>query len=171
LLREGLAGLVSDLLETSERPIALLDPDCHFLYANRAMQARLEVDADRVDRVTVTSLVEADELERVRSEAWPALRRDGVWEGHVSAKASGTEPEIIALTVRAHADGDGRVRYVSVIAEDDPPGVAMTAELVASEARFRAMAERSHDLVALFVDGRFAYASPSHARVIGYQPD
>jgi PAS domain S-box-containing protein len=40
-----------------------------------------------------------------------------------------------------------------------------------SEARFRALIERSEDLVAILdVDGTIRYASPSHAKVLGWTP-
>ena len=40
-----------------------------------------------------------------------------------------------------------------------------------SESRFRALVEHSHDLVSIYDDeGRFVFASPSHQRVLGYDP-
>jgi diguanylate cyclase (GGDEF)-like protein/PAS domain S-box-containing protein len=41
-----------------------------------------------------------------------------------------------------------------------------------SESRFRALVQNSHDLVSIYDDqGRFVFASPSHRRVLGYEPD
>jgi len=46
------------------------------------------------------------------------------------------------------------------------------AALEASEERFRALVERSTDLIAILdVEGRFRYASPSHQRVLGVSPE
>jgi len=67
-------------------------------------------------------------------------------------------------------DVEGRPLLYSIV--HDTTDRARAEELLRqSEARYRLLAENAHDLIVLVDgDGKFLYVSPSHARVLGYEP-
>jgi len=66
---------------------------------------------------------------------------------------------------------EGRSLLYSIV-HDTTDRARAEERLRESEARFRLFAEQSHDLIALVDhEGRLLYASPSHARVLGYPPE
>ena len=67
-------------------------------------------------------------------------------------------------------DVEGRPLLYSIV--HDTTERARAEELLRqSEARYRLLAENAHDLIVLIDgDGKFLYVSPSHARVLGYEP-
>ena len=77
----------------------------------------------------------------------------------------------VSLTASPVHDADGRLTAISVIARDVSDLVAARDALAASEARFRALVQRSSDVAFIFdPDGRISYASPAVSR-LGYDPD
>jgi len=88
----------------------------------------------------------------------PRLRKDGSTV-HVSLTASPVH------------DPDGNLSSISVIARDVSELVAAREALTDSEARFRALVQRSSDVAFIFDDeGVIQYASPAVAR-LGYTPE
>jgi len=77
----------------------------------------------------------------------------------------------VALTASPVHDADGRLTAISVIARDVSDLVAAREALATSEARFRALVQRSSDVAFIFDPaGVISYASPAVSR-LGYDPD
>lgn len=89
----------------------------------------------------------------------------------------------VVVAARAFTAGERDAR--AVVARDDELGQVATAfnamaqavadsqsRLIASEVRFRALAERTSDLITIHdTDGTFAYVSPSSLRILGLSPE
>jgi diguanylate cyclase (GGDEF)-like protein/PAS domain S-box-containing protein len=77
----------------------------------------------------------------------------------------------VALTASPIHDADGQLTAVSVIARDVGEVIAARDALAASEARFRALVQRSSDVAFVFDPlGVITYASPAVAR-LGFTPE
>jgi PAS domain S-box-containing protein len=88
--------------------------------------------------------------------------------GHYRATWKGITLESLVRPLR---DRDGTIVGILGIGVDVTERMRMEAQLRSSEERFRAVVERTTDLIAILDEScRVAYASPSHARVLGYSP-
>ncbi|MEO0557232.1 MAG: PAS domain S-box protein, partial [Bacteroidota bacterium] len=79
---------------------------------------------------------------------------------------------ILSVRVDAHAvrDDDGDVAYYEGVVEDVTAEVLAQAAVQKSEARFRALVQRSSDVtVILDREGRLTYVSPSAQSLLGYE--
>jgi diguanylate cyclase (GGDEF)-like protein/PAS domain S-box-containing protein len=165
-------GRLTQALETTPDFVVIMEADGRVIYANEAVRDA----AGGADNAELAALASPESFTRdswdtIVHEVWPALREKGEWQGELTiVRGDGAEVPVIQ-SARAHRDADGRVVYISAIARDITELRTFERQLAESEALFRALVERSHDLVSLFgTDGRFVYASPSHAQVLGFEP-
>jgi diguanylate cyclase (GGDEF)-like protein/PAS domain S-box-containing protein len=163
---------LTQALETTPDFIVILEADGRVLYANEAVRQLATIHG----HLDVGGLVSPDfftpeSWQTILHEAWPALCEKGEWQGELCALGPDGTGVPLIQSARAHRNAEGRVEYISAIARDISELKRFEEQLAESEARFRALVERSHDLVSLFdAEGRFVYLSPSHARVLGYEP-
>ncbi|HCI79578.1 MAG TPA: hypothetical protein DHW02_07805, partial [Ktedonobacter sp.] len=69
-------------------------------------------------------------------------------------------------------DEKGNINGVIGVAMDVSPRVQAELELKASEKRFRTLSENASDLVLVLDEmGMYRYVSPSHKRILGYEPE
>jgi diguanylate cyclase (GGDEF)-like protein/PAS domain S-box-containing protein len=168
---EALAKL-SAVLEHSSDFVSVVDVSGRLVYANETVRRFFGVDTGADLRGLPPGLGFSEESQRrLRNEVWPRLLRDGVWNGELLL----VSPEGRQLPVwqgsRLHRDDEGRPSFVAGSGRDLSGLKEAEGRVAESEARFRALVQHSQDLIAI-VDarGRFTYASPSYARILGYDP-
>ena len=170
--RESTERLVQTLEATSDF-VVIVDADGRLLYANPGARAVLGVDdISGLDSGVFERHLSAETFERFESEERPALRRDGAWQGEFTVNGDDGGEIPVHLSVRAHHDEGGDLKFVSAIGRDISERKVFERKLAASEARFRALVQHSYDLVSVWGrSGQCTYASPSHASVLGYPAD
>ncbi|MGI8710930.1 MAG: putative bifunctional diguanylate cyclase/phosphodiesterase, partial [Acidimicrobiales bacterium] len=123
----------------------------------------------------------------VHPDDWPPLARafsTGAGSGS-GTDSAGTDPAPVEVRIR-HIDGshrwfevamrdlahDPEIRGMVVTAREISDRKATEQQLAANEARFRALVQRSSDVVAV-VDktGLFTYLSPASSEMLGYEPE
>jgi PAS domain S-box-containing protein len=104
-------------------------------------------------------------------QLWATIRRGGVWQGEmVNRRKDGTiyNEEQSITPVR---DAEGGIGHFIAIKQDVTDRKRAEAALVAREAHFRALIERSADIITVLApDGEIRYESPSLEIVLGYSP-
>jgi PAS domain S-box-containing protein len=158
------------LIEHSHEFISILDASGTLLYANDAHERVLgfspstQVGSNAFERMHPDDQAQvADIFARlVRQPGGTALVRFR-WQ-----HANGTWRWLESLGTNLLDDPD--VRGVVVNSRDATDSVLAEERLRQSEQRFRAMIERSSDMLSLHhEDGRASYVSPSTARLLGYE--
>ncbi len=160
------------LTETLEQGFLLRDTDpARVLYASPALGRMLGVPVGALydDPQAITSVVHPDDRERV------AARRDEM------VAATDFEFRIVRpdgatrwIRSRAHPvrmEG-GRMTRLASVSEDITEERALREALLASEERFRLLAENSTDVIARSgPDSRIRYISPASRKLYGYEPE
>ena len=102
---------------------------------------------------------------------WETLSRGQVWHGNIRNRRKDGSHYWVASTIVPFFDDNGRLERYFSIRTDITHALAIDAELLKSEARFRLLAENAMDVISLHdPDGRYSYVSPSCERVLGYAP-
>jgi diguanylate cyclase (GGDEF)-like protein/PAS domain S-box-containing protein len=164
-------GRLTQALETTPDFVVIMEANGRVIYANQAVRQAVGGGDPELAELASPESFTRDSWDTIVHDVWPALREKGEWQGELTiVDVDGAEVPVIQ-SARAHRDADGRVVYISAIARDITEIRNFERQLSESEALFRALVERSHDLVSLFgTDGCFVYASPSHAQVLGFEP-
>ena len=177
---EARAGELGDALELSEEryrhlveevPIGIYQttPDGTIRLANTYLATMLGVASPEAlcEYTSASFYVDPAERDHVRE----LLARDGAVRRY---PATWRTPSGTVLSVRLDArvvrDADGEAAYYEGVLEDVTAEVLARAAVEQSEARFRALVQRSSDVtVILDRDGRFTYLSPSIEMLLGYR--
>ena len=141
LSREKQSRLTA-ILDTSTDLISLADASGHYSYLNDAFRKvlSLEDDADIAPLHVLDGHVPWSR-ERLQYEAWPAVLRDGFWQGEAAIR-SGDHREIpLSLLLLTHRAEDGSVKYLSTIARDITDRKTAEVALKRSEDRLRRLHE------------------------------
>ena len=176
---EDRAGRLGEALQESEdRYRTLVDeipigvyrsaPDGTLLLANQHLAKMLGVAADEVLMLNTSTFYDAPDaqvrLREVLDSEGSVRRYPARWRTPTGNILS---VRVDARTVR---DDDGAVMYYEGVVEDVTAEVLAQAAVQKSEARFRALVQRSSDVtVILDRDGRLKYVSPSVRSLLGYE--
>ena len=179
---EARAGALDNALQLSEEryrhlveevPIGICQtrPDGTIRLANRHLATMLGFARPEAlyEHTSTSFYVDPAEQDRVRE----LLARDGAVRRY---PATWRTPSGAVLAVRLDArvvrDAAGEIAYYEGVLEDVTAEVRARAAVEQSEARFRALVQRSSDVtVILDRDGRFTYLSPSIERLLGHRED
>ncbi len=140
------------------------------LYANKMAGSVLGLRVDNDVDLAALPLFSAESKPIIRTQMFPAIRRDGVWTGEVSLRAvDGTEFPVSIVSL-SHSDEYGAVDFYSTIARDITHLKAVEARLIASESWFRSLVNEALDLVSVRdAAHNIVYISPAVRRVLGYE--
>ena len=99
--------------------VTMVGRDGRLLYANTAATEFLTLGPDEVGASTPMTRAELPRwaLDRYRTEAVPALRSSGRWQGELALLREGIEVPLSCVLV-AHRDDDGRIDRISAISRD-----------------------------------------------------
>jgi len=169
--RRPSAARYQRIVETAQEGIWEVDADALTTLVNPTLADMLGYTVDEMrgrplvdfvpanQRACLEAMVAQRDLGRARRQEMTLLRKDGavLW---------------VLLSTTPVVDGDGRYTGALAMVTDIGDRKRADEALRTSEARFRALSEHATDLV-LVLDavGRIAYASPSHARILGYTPE
>lgn len=162
---------LSIVLEQSPDFVTIIDAQGRMLYANETVRTFFEVGIgmDLNEMPGGLGFTEMSQW-RLAHEVFPALARDGVWNGELTLVAADGHEVPVLQTSKVHHDRDGQPAFVAGIGRDVTELKETELRLAASETRFRSLAQHSLDLVTIIdAEGRISYASPSHNRVLGYE--
>ena len=82
------------------------------------------------------------------------------------------EERIVVSRCRPEQGGDGRTQVLFGVFQDVTEAVRAHEMTMASEARYRLLADNATDIIATYgMDGRFRYISPAIEAVLGYQAE
>ena len=137
------------------------------VYSNRTFCDLAGYSADELSRVPPTALVAAPERARIE-EMRQAFHRDGrhpaTIETELRRKDGTSIPVEVSMGNVPTADGTLTYSFVRDIRERHRVATALRE----SEQRFRTVAEASADSITVIADGRFLYANPAAATVLGF---
>jgi PAS domain S-box-containing protein len=145
---EAIRTRLAATLEATSDFVGITTKEGRVVYLNRAgrLLVGLAEDADPA-QLTITDLHPERELQRITSEALPAARWRGTWEGESVLLGAGGEEIPVSLVLVAHpSTRPGEPPYfISAVMRDLRERVRAEAALRASEARFRAASDGSLD--------------------------
>jgi two-component system, cell cycle sensor histidine kinase and response regulator CckA len=151
------AALLSVVLEHTRDGLLVLDDDGRVVGANAAIGKLLGQPPDELTGLTIEELAPA-EARAGLAEAWAGLLRDGAAEG-VFRLPGPLAPEL-EYVARANLR-PGR----HLVEVRDITGFYEEQEI------HRAVIQNAVEMISLFdLEGRYLFASPSHARTMGYEP-
>ena len=169
-------SLLENLIDYLPDPVAITDRDGVHLLANHALRQMVGAsDELPMQQLNPRELTPPDTLQHLSDEVFPAMRRDGKWEG-VSAIQSLTGERIpVWQQWFAITDTDGSQAFTVTHIRDlrDWHRLQRQVDLTVSEQalqsrRFDAIMEATPDLVAIFSgEGRQIYLNPSGHQLIG----
>lgn len=127
-------------------------------------------DGQLPDFQAVLSRFHPDDRPRAAEYALRSLETGEEYSLELRITADGLDRTVLART-RPAVLPDGERALLGVMV-DVTAVRRIEAELAASEARYRRLAENSTDIIAMFgVDARFTYLSPSIETILGYRPE
>ncbi len=146
-------------------------PDGRVLLANLAMADMMGVPTVKDALGINASTLYTDPEARVAFQ--DAIRKTGfVRRYEAEWKTPGGRVRQVRIDARLTLGPDGEPLYYEGAAEDITAERRARAALAQSEARFRALVQRSSDLViVLDRDARLTYVSPAAQRLLGLEPD
>ncbi|PYE52965.1 PAS domain-containing sensor histidine kinase [Deinococcus yavapaiensis] len=116
-------------------------------------------------------LVHLDDHSRMQAAYEQALRT-GVYSASFRAVHPDGSTRWLQSVARVVRDHEGRPVKLIGVNYDITERIEAAEALSASEQRFRLLAEHASDLVCLMSpEGVYLYASPSHRRILGFEPD
>jgi diguanylate cyclase (GGDEF)-like protein/PAS domain S-box-containing protein len=108
-----------EILEATTDFVAIMEGDGRLRYLNRAGRAMLGLSND--DDVTEKPVADCHPewaTQRLLLEAFPAARRDGVWQGETALKGRDDREITVSQVVLAHGGANGTAAFFSTIARD-----------------------------------------------------
>jgi PAS domain S-box-containing protein/excisionase family DNA binding protein len=161
------------LLESAPDAIIVVDQDGHIVLANSQAERlfgypRQVLFGRPIEDLLPEWLRDAHVQHRAQYQVAPQTRPMGSGIEPYARRHDGSEFPVEVSLSPLSTSGQ---QLVTAVIRDISARKAMEEELLASEARFRALTEHSSDLTRLLdADGTIRYASPSHQTVLGYDP-
>ncbi len=156
------------LLETAMEGITIVDSNDNLSFLNKAFAGMLGYEKEELLGVNLRKLVDKEGFEKIRKET--EARKKGVTSRYeIKLYCKNGDPRIVQVSASPFWDGDGNFAGTLAIIMDVTERKKMEEKLRESEEKFRGMAERSFDAIAIVnLEGNITYASPSVGKVLGY---
>lgn len=160
---------LEELVEASPEAIGVAGLEGEIHYLNPAARKLLGVSDKALARGVHTSQFYTPEaLQRLRDQAWPALRREGSWQGELNlVNAQGETIPAYQLLV-AHRDSSGMVTHVSSHGRDLREARAQQITLQRSE---DILASTAECVVVTDPGGRVEWVNQAFTSILGYSSD
>ena len=157
------------LAENSSDVVIMMAPDGVVEWVSPSVRDMLGWDAQEFVGRPISEFVFAEDLDRQAAiHRHPAMVRAPVEE--LRYRCAGGGHLWVSARTREVLDDEGRTVNIVASLRDVDKQVLARRALVASEERFRVLAENVTDVVYEAVDGRFVWVSPSVERVLGWDP-
>jgi diguanylate cyclase (GGDEF)-like protein/PAS domain S-box-containing protein len=160
------------LVEEQSELVSLMTPDGVLRYVNEAYAAQYGWPTEKIVGKSIFDFVPGNEHAQVADQlARVCAQREAVESENRIVLPNG-QSRWVAWTNRAIADAEGRVTVIHSVGRDIQVRVDTERRLLASEARYRFLAEHSADMI-LLVDryGNRIYASPASRKLLGFEPN
>jgi PAS domain S-box-containing protein len=159
------------LAESAQESIFVLDEEMRFRYANPAAEVMAGMDLDHLIGLSLREIVPLETaLERERNTR--AVMETGEPREFLSEIGLKDRTIVLATTLVPLPAAPGEPRTVLGISRDVTEENRAAAELRKSEAKYRTLAETSHDFIFVIdPDIRVAYVNSTAARFIGRSPE
>lgn len=161
-------ALFRQVADSAPVMIWMTDADDHTVFLNRRWyEFTGRTEAEELGDGWANGLHPDDRDQVIR-----AMRRHEPYEVDYRVRvADGTYRSVVDVGVPRYDTNGAFAGHVGTVIDVTDRVQAETAQRI-SEGRFRALVQNSYDLVSIYDDqGRFTFASPSHLRVLGYDPD
>ncbi|MEA2249345.1 MAG: hypothetical protein QOH46_3874 [Solirubrobacteraceae bacterium] len=158
------------LATASPAGIFSADATGRMLYANDRLGEIFELAADEMDGERWLQRVDPAWLGPLERAVASARDRGGSVALDVRLRAA-IGARWVRINVAAIREGEETATFVGTV-EDVTASIEARAELATREAEYRVLADHSGDFLSRQdLDGRFLYASPASAAVVGYAPE
>ncbi len=157
------------LAEHSSDVVALVGADGVVQWVSPSVRDMLGWEPDEMVGLPGADFVHAEDLRRrMAVHRHPSTVRP--LSDEVRCRCAGGDFVWVSLRMREVHDDEGRLVDVVVSIHDVHKQVQARDALVASEERYRLLAENVSDIVYQVLDGRIVWISPSVERLLGWQP-
>lgn len=155
-------------LETAMEGITIVDSNDNLSFVNKAFAGMLGYEKEELLGANLRKLVDKEGFEKIRKET--EARKKGVTSQYeIKLYCKNGDPRIVQVSASPFWDADGNFAGTLAIIMDVTERKKMEEKLRESEEKFRGMAERSFDAIAIVnLEGNITYASPSVGKVLGY---
>ena len=172
-LEEELQKLASVVWHSNEL-INIATMDGKMTYLNDVGSRILGIDPAEVEKSNIIEVIPDNFKHMVNTELLPALIKEGAWEGelqYINLK-TGQITDVYANTFTVKDPRTGEPLFVANVSRDITLRKKAEAALKESEERYRALFDRSMDLVYMRdMKGKFLDANPAGLKLLGYTED
>lgn len=161
------------MLERASEFLFILDEEMRVVYRNNAASAFMQCCSLGASSDAFADCLTDNSRVVFTDEAAAALRERGEWSGTLHLMAADESILYAQATLFCLPPGarQGAALYAASM-RDISQEVMARAQLKASEARYRLLAENSRDMITLnHPDGRAIYISPAAKSLLGYDPE
>ncbi len=164
------------LAENATDIIACFGTDARFTYLSPSIKAVLGYDPEDLIGQPTRSIMHPDDhqasLETYRAHLASERARDPFFFEYRAVRKDGSMVWLAAHPRPIFDPATNELVGFNDVVRDVSKRRAVEAELAASEARFRLLAENATDLIMKSgIDGKIAYISPATLQLTGYRPD
>jgi len=172
-LEEELQKLAAVVWHSNEL-INMATIDGKMTYLNNVGSCILGIDPEEIGKFNILEVIQENYKHMVNTELLPALMKEGAWEGelqYINLK-TGQITDVYANTFTVKDHGTGEPLFLANVSRDITLHKKAEAALKESEERYRALFDRSMDLVYIRdMKGNFLDANPAGLRLLGYTED
>jgi len=158
----------------SDELINMATMDGKMSYLNHVGSRILGIDPEEVEKFNILEVIPENFKHIVNAELLPALIKGGAWEGelqYINLK-TGQITDVYANTFTVEDPRTGAPLFMANVSRDITLRKKAEAALKESEERYRALFDRSMDLVYIRdMKGNFLDANPAGLRLLGYTED
>jgi len=172
-LEEELQKLAAVVWHSNEF-ISIATMDGKITYLNSVGSRILGIDPEEIEKFTILEVIPENFKHMVSTELLPAMIKEGAWQGelqYINLK-TGQISDVYANTFTVKDPRTGEPLFMANVSRDITLRKKAEAALKESEERYRALFDRSMDLVYIRdMKGNFLDANPAGLRLLGYTED
>jgi len=158
----------------SDELINMATIDGKMTYLNSVGSRILGIDPEEIEKFNILEVIPENFKHMVNTELLPALIKGGAWEGelqYINLK-TGQITDVYANTFTVKDPRTGEPLFLANVSRDITLRKKAEAALRESEERYRALFDRSMDLVYIrSMKGHFLDVNPAGLRLLGYTED